>query len=104
MEEVSEPVNLKDSITIPKELIKTELVIRNRKEGDRMRPIGLSGTKKLKEIFIDKKIDRLYRDRYLIVADLENIYWIIDLTKSEMTELISQTNEYIKITKVNVED
>lgn len=104
MEEVSEPVNLKNSITIPKELIKTELVIRNRKEGDRMRPVGLSGTKKLKEIFIDKKIDRLDRDGYLIIADEENIYWIIDLIKSEMTELISQTNEYIKITKVNVED
>lgn len=104
VEEVSEQINTKNSITIPKELIKTDLVIRTRKDGDKMRPLGLSGTKKLKDIFIDKKIDRLHRNKYLILADSENIYWIIDLLKSELTELKSKNDEYIKITKVNMED
>lgn len=95
--ESTEPSFLDNEITIPKEVIKDKLVIRNRKNGDRIRPIGLNGTKKLKDIFIDKKIDRELRDSYLVISDSEKIFWVKDLVKSELTESKSINSKYIKL-------
>lgn len=86
-----------DEITIPLEFINDKLILRNRKNGDRMKPKGLNGTKKLKDIFIDKKIDRKKRDEYFIIADSKNIYWIKDLIKSELVYKESENNEYLNL-------
>ncbi len=103
LEEVEENIPSENTITIPKEMIKGNLVIRNRKNGDRIKPLGLDGTKKLKDIFIDNKIDRELRDQYLIISDLNNIYWIIDLVKSKHTRDKSIEDKYIKITIKSME-
>lgn len=95
--ESTEPSFSENEITIPKEVITDKLIIRNRKNGDRIRPIGLNGTKKLKDIFIDEKIDRELRDNYLIISDVEKIFWVKDLVKSELTQLESINNKYIKL-------
>lgn len=104
VERVREKTSSINSITIPQNLIKNKLVLRNRRNGDRIRPIGLSGSKKLKDIFIDKKIDREIRDDYLLVSDFEKIFWVIDLVKSEITNFESSNGDYIKITINNLED
>lgn len=39
-----------------------DAVVRNRRPGDTVRPVGAPGTKKLKEFFIDKKIPKELRD------------------------------------------
>lgn len=91
-------------ITIPKDLITGSLVLRNRKEGDKLRPLGLNGTKKLKDIFIDKKIPRDKRDNYYILSDEERIYWVLGLVKSEDTSMKSSKDQYIKIKINSMED
>ncbi len=91
-------------ITIPKDLITGSLVLRNRKEGDKLRPLGLNGTKKLKDIFIDKKIPRDKRDNYYILSDEERIYWVLGLVKSEDTRMKSSKDQYIKIKINSMED
>lgn len=59
------------------------LTVRTRKPGDRMTYEGLAGTKKIKDIFIDEKIDPQLRDRWPIVADATGkIIWLIGLKKS----------------------
>ena len=62
---VDEIISLKKSsyeVYIDKEKIEGDLVIRNRVDGDVFSPIGLKGSKKLKEYFIDEKIPREERD------------------------------------------
>ena len=39
------------------------LVVRNRRPGDRFRPLGLGGQKKLQDFFVDRKVAREARDR-----------------------------------------
>jgi tRNA(Ile)-lysidine synthase len=48
--------------------IKFRLKVRNRRDGDYIYPKGMSGRKKLKEIFIDKKIPRDIRDTMPLIA------------------------------------
>lgn len=66
----------KNSINLDYDLIKGLLVVRNRRLGDSIIPCGMTGNKKIKDIFIDLKIPTDERDRKLIIADDENILWL----------------------------
>jgi tRNA(Ile)-lysidine synthase len=51
--------------------------IRNRRPGDRFRPLGMNGQKKLQDFFVDRKVPRLSRDRVpLVVDDFDRIVWV----------------------------
>ena len=53
------------------------LVVRNRRPGDRFRPVGVGGRKKLQDFFVDRKIARERRDAVPIVADEnDRIVWV----------------------------
>jgi tRNA(Ile)-lysidine synthase len=53
------------------------LVVRNRRPGDRFRPVGVGGGKKLQDFFVDRKIARERRDAVPIVADEnDRIMWV----------------------------
>ncbi|MEH7886624.1 tRNA lysidine(34) synthetase TilS [Bacillus sp. JJ1609] len=59
------------------------LIIRNRQNGDRMTLKGMSGSKKVKDIFIDLKIPLAQRDEWPVVTDREGrILWLPGLKKS----------------------
>lgn len=59
------------------------LIIRTRKPGDRMTMKGMTGTRKLKDIFIDNKIPVSKRNRWPVVTDrLGRILWLPGLKKS----------------------
>lgn len=59
------------------------LIVRTRKIGDRMKVKGLDGSKKLKDIFIDKKIRLEKRDSWPVVVDSKGkIVWIPGIKKS----------------------
>ena len=65
------------------EEISLPLIIRTRKIGDKMKVKGLNGTKKVKDIFIDKKISLQNRDSWPIVVDsLGKVVWIPGINKS----------------------
>jgi len=54
-----------------------ELVVRSRQPGDRMRPAGLGGHKKVQDILVDRKVRRQARDAVPIVTDLGGrIDWV----------------------------
>src|SRR5262249_2154416 len=46
----------------------TLLQVRSRRAGDRLRPLGLDGTKKLQDLFVDSKVPRGERDAVPIVT------------------------------------
>jgi tRNA(Ile)-lysidine synthase len=53
------------------------LAVRNRRRGDRFRPLGLDGRKKLQDYFVDKKVPRDARDLVpLVVDDADRIVWV----------------------------
>ncbi len=65
------------------EEIKLPLIVRTRRVGDKMKVKGLDGSKKLKDIFIDKKISMYKRDSWPVVVDSEGkIVWIPGIKKS----------------------
>ena len=81
--------------------IKLPLYIRNRKNGDFIEVLGLNGKKKVKDIFIDEKINKEDRDNYPILVDSnDTILWIPGIKKSKYDRLkIGKYDIIVKCTK-----
>jgi len=73
--------------------IKLPLYVRNKKDGDYIEILNLNGKKKVKDIFIDEKINKDIRNTYPVVVDEEdNILWIPGIKKSKYDSL--KTGKY----------
>jgi tRNA(Ile)-lysidine synthase len=60
------------------------LTVRNRRPGDRFRPLGLGGGKKLQDFFVDRKVARQTRDSVpLVVDESDRIIWVAGHTIDE---------------------
>ena len=73
------------------------LKIRFRENGDFIRPIGMSHRKKLKDLFIDYKIDKFKRDTIPIILSNDDIIWVTGLRSSEDYKVDPSTKNIIKI-------
>jgi tRNA(Ile)-lysidine synthase len=64
--------------------VKFPLLVRSFRPGDRFRPSGMNGTRKLKAFFIDEKIDRERRHQLpLIIAAGGTILWVAGCRRCE---------------------
>lgn len=53
------------------------LVVRGRRPGDRIRPVGLGGTRKVQDVLVDRKVPRAERDRVPVVTDAAGrLLWV----------------------------
>ncbi|PEL10028.1 tRNA lysidine(34) synthetase TilS [Bacillus sp. AFS017336] len=78
------------------------LVVRNRKNGDRMSLKGMNGSKKLKDIFIDEKMKQSLRDEWPIITDSQNnILWVPFVKKSVYERNFSTDESLIAIQVVS---
>ena len=76
--------------------VKLPLIIRTKEDGDRIRVKNLNGSKKVKDILIDSKIDIKERREYPIVCDSKNdIIWIPGIKKSIYDKEISEKYDII---------
>ncbi len=66
-----------DVAVLRADLVRGPLVVRSRRPGDRFRPLGLNGTKKLQDFFVDRKVARSSRDAVPLVVDAQDrILWV----------------------------
>jgi tRNA(Ile)-lysidine synthase len=104
MDYVNSPSNASNSCIalFHADKIKLPLLVRTRKNGDRMSLKGMEGSRKLKDIFIDCKVSIQERDRWPIVTDREGfILWLPGLKKSALEGLDNLDNSvrnYIQLT------
>ncbi|HEX2359397.1 MAG TPA: tRNA lysidine(34) synthetase TilS [Solirubrobacterales bacterium] len=58
------------------------LVVRSWRDGDRMRPVGLDGSKSLQDLFTDRKIPRSLRRLLPVVTSGDRIAWVAGVAVS----------------------
>lgn len=72
------------------------LIVRTRRVGDRMMVKGMDGSRKVKDIFIDKKIKLEDRDAWPVVTDSKNrIVWIPGIKKSKFDKKKTESYDII---------
>jgi tRNA(Ile)-lysidine synthase len=60
------------------EAVSLPLIVRNRRPGDRLRPLGSPGSRKLQDVFVDRKVPRIARDHVPLVVDGSGrIVWVV---------------------------
>jgi tRNA(Ile)-lysidine synthase len=61
----------------------SRLRVRSARPGDRIRPLGLGGSKKLQDVFVDAKVPRHERATWPILEAGGSIAWVAGLVRSE---------------------
>lgn len=77
--------------------ISGNLFVRNRRQGDKIKSLGSSGTKKVKDIFIDKKIPNHKKDEIPIIVDEKKLIWIYGHYMSDDAKIDETTKTILKI-------
>ncbi|MDO5048030.1 MAG: tRNA lysidine(34) synthetase TilS [Anaerococcus sp.] len=77
------------------------LRIRYRKAGDKFRPLGMGGHKKLKDFFIDQKIDKNKRSKIPLILSDSSIIWVVGMRMSEDYKVDSTSKNILKIEVLN---
>jgi len=60
-----------------------KLYVRNRRDGDKFMPSGMKGTRKLKDFFMDLKLERTRRDKIPLIVNDEDIIWVVGIRSSD---------------------
>ncbi len=76
------------------------LLVRNRREGDRYRPIGSPGQKKLKEIMRARGIPLSEREKRPVFISGEEIVWVLGLPVSEKYKISKKTRDVFVLKKL----
>lgn len=77
--------------------IRQPLILRNRRDGDWFEPLGMRGRKKIKALFIDRKITRDERDKVMLIADGLSVVWIENMHLSDRVKITAKTKNVLEV-------
>jgi tRNA(Ile)-lysidine synthase len=78
------------------------LLVRNFRRGDRIRPLGMTGHKKVKDLYIDNKIPLSVRANWPLLAMGREILWIPGYARSELGRVSEKTRSLLRIRLVSI--
>jgi tRNA(Ile)-lysidine synthase len=85
-----------DSVTIDASELGT-LVVDGVRPGDRMRPLGMEGSRKLSDLLVDAKVARHERGAVPVVRDGERIVWLAGIRMSDEYRVVPTTRRAIRL-------
>ena len=88
----------RDVVYMDVRAIRGELILRGPARGDRLRPLGLGGTKKVQDILVDRHIPRRERWRVPLLVDEAGVLWVIGHCLDERVKIKPNTREILKAT------
>ena len=77
--------------------VRFPLILRNFHIGDRFSPLGMTGTQKVKDFFINNKIPREDRGRYPLLVSNDRIIWVVGLRIDESVKVTPATRTVLKV-------
>jgi tRNA(Ile)-lysidine synthase len=101
--ELEHPVRPPDDLGSPDEAVldaarlASELSVRSWRDGDRMRPLGLGGTKSLQDLFTDLKIPRSLRHSLPVVTSDGEIVWVAGVALSDLFRVTRETTNAVRL-------
>ncbi len=73
------------------------IIVRNKQEGDKFYPLGMKGSKKLQDFFVDEKIPIEERDSIPIVESGGKIIWVGGLRIDDRVKVTKKTKKMVKL-------
>ena len=78
-----------------------EWVVRSWRDGDRLKPFGMSGSRKLSDIFSDAKLSMADKRNIRVLTRNGEIMWVLGMRASRLFAVSDDTTEILKITLLN---
>ena len=97
IDKIKDIYRLPDMALLDYQNLQFPLKVRNFRPGDRFQPLGLKGTQKLKEFFIDHKIPKFERPRIPLLISGEMIAWIVGYRINERVRVTEKTQRVLKV-------
>jgi len=66
-------------------------------EGERMRPLGMSGTKKLSDVMMDAKVPARHRSKIPVVREGDRVVWVAGIRLSEAHRVTPDTRRVVRL-------
>ena len=79
------------------EKLKTPLYLRGYLPGDKFKPLGMKGNKKLSDFFTDSKIPRHKREETLLLTSKKKIAWIVGQRISDEFKITNKTKKVLAL-------
>jgi tRNA(Ile)-lysidine synthetase-like protein len=73
------------------------LTVRGPQPGDRVRPLGASGSRKLQDIFVDRKVPARLRPQVPLVFSAERILWVGGMVTAEEGRITGETRRIVRL-------
>ncbi len=82
---------------LDRDLLPDDLAVRPFRPGDRIRPLGMQGRRKLKDVFIEMKVPLEVRRSYPVLAGGGGIVWVPGYRVAEPYRITDKTERALKI-------
>ena len=82
---------------IDRDCVQFPLLIRKWQQGDYFKPLGMSGFKKISDFFIDSKLSLPEKENIWILANGEQVIWIIGHRLDDRYKITSGTQHILKL-------
>ncbi len=77
--------------------VRFPLTIRNRRPGDRITPLGMTGTRKLGRLLTDAKVPGSDRDRLPLLVSGETVLWVAGIRRSAVAPIRPDTERALQV-------
>ncbi|MFQ6066450.1 MAG: tRNA lysidine(34) synthetase TilS [bacterium] len=77
--------------------LESPLFLRTREKGDRFHPLGMAGSKKVKDFFIDLKIPSEQRKRVPLLIGKDKVVWIVGYRIDQRFKVDEDTRAILKV-------
>jgi tRNA(Ile)-lysidine synthase len=87
------------SVVVDAGALGNQLIVRTRRAGDRLQPLGAPGRRKVQDVLVDRKVPRDDRDRVAIVTtETGQIVWVAGEVLAEPFRVTSLTESVVVLT------
>ncbi len=93
-----------DTVVIDAGAVGAELTVDGPRPGDRIRPLGMDGSRKLSDLLVDAKVPRRMRGAVPVVRDGDRIVWVAGIRMSEDYRVGPDTRDAVRLTWRRNED
>lgn len=87
-----------DIVVIDAHAVTGELVVDSAREGDRIVPLGMTGSRKLSDVLSEAKIPRRLRAAVPVVRDGDRIVWVAGVVMSDDYKITEKSSAAFRIT------
>ncbi len=84
-------------IVVDAQKVYLPLVVRNIRPGDRFRPLGMRGSKKVGNYLTDRKVPTVWRDEIPVVCDKKGIVWLVGYEIADRVKVDSNTRKVVTL-------